>query len=208
MLPVCAATFQVYPECPRINSLIWPTHFMLQEDHLLKNEEGTGVLLKIKKSHKLLRITSKHINVERATMPETSPEEDTYHHIWVRKKCGRIFVIEERKNVFPYALGQSTNIFSIIAFRTPYTDTCSICKTGMLNIKREENLEKKNQFRAMHRLHKLHAKIFYSIMKQEDPNVLKVCFDIQQNQPIPKLSVNEVFYSGQVWLYNLCVLVH
>ncbi|PSN36091.1 hypothetical protein C0J52_13098 [Blattella germanica] len=80
MLPVCAATFQVYPECPRINSLIWPTHFMLQEDHVLKNEEGTGVLLKIKKSHKLLRrITSKHINVESATMPETSPEEDTYH---------------------------------------------------------------------------------------------------------------------------------
>ncbi|PSN55817.1 hypothetical protein C0J52_02470 [Blattella germanica] len=78
----------------------------------------------------------------------------------------------------------------------------------MLNIKREENLEKKNQFRAMHRLHKLRAKRFYSIMKQEDPNVLKVCFDIQQNQPIPKLSVSEVFYSRQVWLYNLCVLVH
>ncbi|PSN31750.1 hypothetical protein C0J52_24465 [Blattella germanica] len=77
MLPVCAATFQGISGMSKDKL----SHLanMLQEDHLLKNEEGTGVLLKIKKSHKLLRITSKHINVERATMPETSPKEDTYH---------------------------------------------------------------------------------------------------------------------------------
>ncbi|PSN55082.1 hypothetical protein C0J52_01912 [Blattella germanica] len=134
------------------------------------------------------------------------PSELSMKKMWAnfcdrrKKKCLPICSWSKYKHIFYHCFN--------LSFRTPHTDTCSICKTGMLNIKREENLEKKNQFRAMHRLHKLHAKIFYSIMKQEDPNVLKVCFDIQQNQPIPKLSVNEVFYSGQVWLYNLCVLVH
>jgi len=30
---------------------------------------------------------------------------------------------------------------------------------------------------------------------------------MEQNQPIPKLSVSEVFYSRQVWIYNLTVMV-
>jgi len=30
---------------------------------------------------------------------------------------------------------------------------------------------------------------------------------MEQNQPLPKLSVSEVFYSRQVWIYNLTVMV-
>ena len=36
----------------------------------------------------------------------------------------------------------------------------------------------------------------------------KICFDMQQNQPLPKLSVGEVFYSRQIWLYNLTFVRH
>ena len=31
---------------------------------------------------------------------------------------------------------------------------------------------------------------------------------MQQNQPIPKLSVGEVFYARQIWLYNLTFVRH
>ncbi|GFO02208.1 hypothetical protein PoB_002871300 [Plakobranchus ocellatus] len=31
-------------------------------------------------------------------------------------------------------------------------------------------------------------------------------FDMQQKQPLPKLSVGEVFYPRQVWLYNLTLV--
>ena len=29
---------------------------------------------------------------------------------------------------------------------------------------------------------------------------------MQQNQPVPKLSISEVFYSRQVWLYNFTIM--
>lgn len=38
--------------------------------------------------------------------------------------------------------------------------------------------------------------------------MIKICFDCQQNQPLPKLSVGEVFYSRQALLYNLCIVQH
>ena len=45
-------------------------------------------------------------------------------------------------------------------------------------------------------------------MKEKNEHVIKVCFDMQQNQPIPKLSVGEVFYARQIWLYNLTFVRH
>lgn len=59
-------------------------------------------------------------------------------------------------------------------------------------------------------MHKLRAEKFFSLLNdtQDEDNVIKICFDCQQNQPLPKLSVGEVFYSRQAWLYNFCVMRH
>ncbi|KAJ4443795.1 hypothetical protein ANN_05575 [Periplaneta americana] len=40
-------------------------------------------------------------------------------------------------------------------------------------------------------------------MKDDNPEVV----DLQQNQSLTNLSVSEVFYARQVWLYNLCVMI-
>jgi len=54
------------------------------------------------------------------------------------------------------------------------------------------------------RLHKLRAKKFFQLLKYpRDPETITVSFDIQKNQPLLKLSISEVFYARQVWLYNL-----
>lgn len=74
-------------------------------------------------------------------------------------------------------------------------------------LKNEKDLEEKNNIRTEYRLHKLRAKKFFSLLNDtKDDKVIKICFDCQQNQPLPKLSVGEVFYSRQAWLYNYCVI--
>ena len=46
-------------------------------------------------------------------------------------------------------------------------------------------------------------KYFFKKLNAFQESTIKVCFDCQQNQPLPKMSVWEVFYLRQVWLYNL-----
>lgn len=55
-----------------------------------------------------------------------------------------------------------------------------------------------------YRQHKLRAKQFYEILKkQEGDNVVKLSFDMEQSQPLPKLRIGLVFYSRHIWVYNL-----
>ncbi|KAJ8884009.1 hypothetical protein PR048_015866 [Dryococelus australis] len=70
-------------------------------------------------------------------------------------------------------------------------------------IKISSDLTEKARLLIHYRLHKLRAKRFYEIMKTEETNVIRISFDMEQNQPLPKLRVSEVFYARQIWLYNL-----
>lgn len=95
-----------------------------------------------------------------------------------------------------------------LGFGNPHSDTCFICKEFSVNIKKIKILEKKNELRTKYRLHKMRAKAFFQYLNKHKENTIKICFDCQQNQPLPKLSVGEVFYSRQVWLYNLGIVRH
>ena len=93
-----------------------------------------------------------------------------------------------------------------LGFGNPREDVCSYCESVKLKIKASERNEKQKLI-TEYRIHKLKAKKFYQLMKTNRENEVTVCFDMQQNQPLPKLAVSEVFYARQVWLYNLAVLV-
>lgn len=44
-------------------------------------------------------------------------------------------------------------------------------------------------------------------MAEKKEKVVSVSFDMMQTQPLPKLSITDVFYCQQVWLYNItCVI--
>jgi len=58
-----------------------------------------------------------------------------------------------------------------------------------------------------YRLHKQRAKRFYKELRESRDGEVTVCFNMEQNQPLPKLSVLEVFYSHQMWIYNLTVMI-
>jgi len=44
-------------------------------------------------------------------------------------------------------------------------------------------------------------------MHETKSDIISVAFDMMQNQSLPKLSVTEVFYIRQVWLYNLTFVI-
>lgn len=95
-----------------------------------------------------------------------------------------------------------------LGFGNPHTDTCSTCKKFLVSIKTTKDVDKRLELRTQLKLHKLRAKKFYDIMKAESADTVKIVFDMQQNQPLPKLSVGEVFFCRQVWLYNLTIMIH
>lgn len=54
-------------------------------------------------------------------------------------------------------------------------------------------------------MHKLRANCFYESFKSCPPNSVSHCFDLQQQQPLPKTPIQEAFYSRQISLYNFCI---
>lgn len=51
--------------------------------------------------------------------------------------------------------------------------------------------EKKTEFIIQKRVHKLRSNAFYDIMKQELPDSIKLCFDLQQVLPLPKTPIQD-----------------
>lgn len=90
-----------------------------------------------------------------------------------------------------------------LSFGSPKTDVCSFCDLTKSQIRSSKDLREKASLTTQYRLHKLRAKKFYDLLKTTDANVIKVSFDMEQNQPLPKLRVSEVFYARQIWVYNL-----
>ena len=41
-----------------------------------------------------------------------------------------------------------------------------------------------------------------SAIAKEDSTVATLCFDFQQNLPVPVLPVGEIFYARKLWFYN------
>ena len=53
----------------------------------------------------------------------------------------------------------------------------------------------------------MRAKKFYNLLKEEhDDSVLTVCFDLMQNQPLPRSPIGEAYCSRQLWQFFLACL--
>lgn len=53
---------------------------------------------------------------------------------------------------------------------------------------------------------KVGAKQFNLLMQEEEANSVMFCFDLQQVQNLPKLPVQETFYSLQIAFYSFCIV--
>lgn len=94
-----------------------------------------------------------------------------------------------------------------LSFGTPKTDICSRCELYKIKIAAGEN-EQENKVQLQ--LHRLRAKKFFQLLSEarDDRRVMAIAFDMEQNQPLPKTNVSEAYYSRQLWLYNLGIVIH
>jgi len=83
-----------------------------------------------------------------------------------------------------------------------------VCEIAKIKMKNAKSSPEKLLLMAQQKIHRLRSKKFFELMRHKSDDEICVCFDMEQNQPLPKLSVEEVFYSRQVWLYNLTVMIN
>lgn len=101
-----------------------------------------------------------------------------------------------------------TNNFNLV-FGYPRQDVCSFSTEE--EIKMKNAIDEKTKFDLIENLcfHKQRSKVFHKLMKQtNNKSIINISFDIMQNQPLPKLSMTDTFYSKQVWLYNLTFVLN
>lgn len=55
-------------------------------------------------------------------------------------------------------------------------------------------------------VHKLRAKRFFDIMRDESPNVVTFSYDCQKNMPLPKIPDQATYYSRQLYVYNFTMV--
>lgn len=73
-------------------------------------------------------------------------------------------------------------------------DTCTFCERVTAEIKeykQQMNRSKVKELQVARNTHKKKASTFYKLMKLEPPQTATYCFDLQQVQPLPKLTITE-----------------
>lgn len=97
-----------------------------------------------------------------------------------------------------------------IGFGHPRQDECSFCTQKIYQIKNEKDDDVKNILMIELKDHKAKSNFFLKMAnnKYDKDNTVHVSFDMMQNQPLPKLSVTEISYSRQAWLYNLTFIIN
>lgn len=95
-----------------------------------------------------------------------------------------------------------------ISFGHLRQDVCSFCTEMKKKIKEEVDQNKKEEIKFELQVHSKKSQLFFQKMASKSSSVISVAFDMMQTQPLPKLSVTDVFYCRQVWLYNITFVIN
>lgn len=112
---------------------------------------------------------------------------------------------EEKFNVnYKYFSRVFNNHFNI-GFGSPATDVCGYCVRTLTQISICKEPREKQKLKTELQVHKVRAKNFHKLMKEQPADTTSYCFDLQQVQPLPKVPIQDAFYSQQVSFYCLCI---
>lgn len=94
-------------------------------------------------------------------------------------------------------------------FGNPRADACGICKELGYKSLHAPTDEDRESAKLEYRLHKLRAKKFFMMVREEQKckDTLVVSFNLQQTMSLPRTNVGQAFYSRQMWLYNFGIVV-
>lgn len=166
------------------------------------------------------RTSKKYANKEKSVIEFIGNLKATESH-YNRKKSVRMYLPSELNVSRLFNMYNSTvdntlqvkktffnNIFATkfnIGFGTPATDVCSFCYQIKNQLKTAESEEEKSHINMKFKLHRTSAKQFHIMMNEKPKSCISFCFDLQQVQVLPKVPIQEAFYSTQLALYNFCV---
>ena len=112
----------------------------------------------------------------------------------LRKMYDEYVIVCRNTNTKPVSLNCYRTVFNEhfnLGFGCPRSDTCSVCDSSTDCVEHKQRAE--DAFSAQREDRK----------QAEDNKIHYMTFDLQQAQPLPKLSTSKAFYLRQVWLYNL-----
>lgn len=109
------------------------------------------------------------------------------------------------------SLQKFTKIFNSkfnLGFGHPQTDICSVCLDLSKKIREKEG--DVHQLKIQRKLHLLRAKKFYELLTEsrKRADTITCCFDMMQNQPLPRTNVTDAYYRRQLWFYTLGIIIH
>lgn len=100
-----------------------------------------------------------------------------------------------------------------ISFGHPRSDTCQVCDKIDTQLKGKRSLpdDEIKKIETEQKIHHSKAKAFFDDLKekaeeaQNNQEIETLCFDHQQNAPLPKVPAGDAFYLRQLWMFNFCV---
>lgn len=167
-----------------------------------KSEEITNSII----DHILTFKTRKSHHTRKDSCKSYLPPEMSVNIMFRMWKTSR-----EHKNEPTASFSKYYNIFVSkfnISFGHPRQDVCSYCTELKKQIIEEIDPNQKDELQFKLQNHSRKAKQFFTKMAEKTDKVVSVSFDMMQTQPLPKLSVTDVFYCRQVWLYNITFVIN
>ena len=88
----------------------------------------------------------------------------------------------------------------------PKTDTCQRCDKFKAQLQSGISDEERRSLQHEQQIHHARAAACRDLLKEaknEPSHTLVITFDMQKTQPLPQLTTSVVYYSRQLWVYNL-----
>ncbi|KAL4715282.1 hypothetical protein ACJJTC_010852 [Scirpophaga incertulas] len=121
-------------------------------------------------------------------------------------KMWRMYNVDANLKVKKGYFRKIFNNYYNLGFGSPRTDVCSMCIQLLEKIKRERNDVQKQKLIVEYRVHKLKAKAFFNLVKEQRTDLKTLSFDCEKNLPLPKTPDQITYYSRQIYLYNCTVV--
>jgi len=207
-IPVCAEAFSDITGMTRRRLNILSNSF--RNFHTSPKEKRDGARITPMDTSTTVSITN-HIQQFKAKKSHYSRKDSDRCYLQSNLSLNKMYLLWtiEMKRTYQLiaSIGKYKSIFYKnfnLSFGHPRLDVCSHCTElkAEINANNINNIQKDVLTNKLS-LHKEQSKHFHRIMKIKNKNTINIAFNMMQNQPIPKLSVTEVFYSRQVWVYNL-----
>ena len=151
---------------------------------------------------KKFRVIDSHYCRDKVTSRVYLSSDLNIHKMWK--------MYNEENNNLPVKEWYFRNIFCTkfnIGFGTPATDECSTCLSLTERIKHSDNDLRKQELNTKKEVHLMKAKQFYKKLQDKRNEVLVISLDCQKNQVLPRVSDQSAYYSRQIYLYNLTIVI-